>query len=81
MRTFLTTALITTTSAGALFFGPATANANPGDMPPCPLQLALLCSMVPALPNLDHDIDLTQDPHALDGEATMPGSSNPQPHN
>jgi hypothetical protein len=50
-------------------------------MPSCSLHLILLCSMVPALPNLDHDVDLTQDPHALDGAATLPGNSDLQPHN
>jgi hypothetical protein len=30
--------------------------------------------MVPALPNLDHDVDLTQDPDALDGATEIPAA-------
>jgi hypothetical protein len=39
------------------------ASADPG--PPCQLALAFLCRLMPAAPNLDHDVDLTQDPYAL----------------
>ena len=47
-------------------------------MPPCGLKLMMLCSMVPVFPNLDHDVDLTQDPHALDGLTSDPDPA-PQP--
>ncbi|HNM11413.1 MAG TPA: hypothetical protein PKI02_08180 [Mycobacterium sp.] len=45
-------------------------------MPPCQLKLAMLCNMLPVFADLDHDVDLTQDPHALDGYTTdaVPGA-------
>ena len=51
----------------------APAAADNGDMPPCQLELAMLCNMLPVFANLDHDVDLTQDPHALDGATVEPG--------
>ncbi|WP_197378915.1 fibronectin-binding protein [Mycolicibacterium mengxianglii] len=42
--------------AGGLLAAPAPA--EPG-MPPCELALSFLCGMLPAMPQLDHDIDLT----------------------
>lgn len=42
--------------AGATVAAPA--SAEPG-MPPCELALAFICGMLPAMPQLDHDIDLT----------------------
>jgi hypothetical protein len=45
----------------------------------CPLVLTPVCSAVPMLPDLDHDVDLTKDPNALTGDAggqpTPPDSS------
>ena len=62
----------------------APASADSGDMPPCGLKLMMVCSMLPVFADLDHDIDLTQDPHALDrlGSDPAPGSLHdpgPQP--
>ncbi|OSC31565.1 hypothetical protein B8W69_03730 [Mycobacterium vulneris] len=37
---------------------PAHAGPNPGQ---CGFAMSFICSMIPALPELDHDIDLTQD--------------------
>jgi hypothetical protein len=44
--------------AVALVLAP-TAAADPG-MPPCDGLLATVCGMVPIMPELDHDIDLTK---------------------
>ncbi len=51
----------------------APATADPG-MPPCAGLLAAICNMVPTLPELDHDIDLTknQPPANLDQERLPP---------
>ena len=38
----------------------------------------MLCNMLPVFANLDHDVDLTQDPHALDGAAVDP-AMDPRP--
>lgn len=43
---------------------PAEASPNPG---PCGLAMVPICSIVPLLPELDHDVDLTQDPNGLNG--------------
>ena len=52
-------------AAGTLFAIPA--SADPGDNP-CGLAINFLCRFVPVAPDLDHDIDLTQqqpvDPNA-----------------
>ena len=42
----------------AALFAAAPAAADPG-MPPCGM-LAAVCNMVPTMPELDHDIDLTK---------------------
>jgi hypothetical protein len=41
----------------------APAGADPG--PSCQLAMAFLCRVLPMAPELDHDVDLTQDPDAL----------------
>ncbi|AEV72839.1 hypothetical protein MycrhN_2249 [Mycolicibacterium rhodesiae NBB3] len=50
------------------------AGAQPG-RPPCDLALTFICNIIPAAPELDHDIDLSTqvppDPNAPDPE-TMP---------
>ena len=45
-------------------------------MPPCGLKLIMVCNMLPVFADLDHDVDLTQDPHALDGitSDSVPGA-------
>ena len=45
----------------------APAAAAPGD-DPCPLAMAFLCRMLPVAPDLDHDIDLTQDSATINGD-------------
>ena len=70
---------IAATGVVAAFFATAPASsASPGDMP-CTLTFTFLCNMVPALPNLDHDVDLTQDHNALNGAADIPAGSLPPP--
>lgn len=48
----------------------APSQAEPGD-DPCPLAMAFLCRMLPVAPDLDHDIDLTQNPATINGD-TLP---------
>jgi hypothetical protein len=52
---------------GAAVFLAAPASAEPGDNP-CELAITFLCRIVPVAPDLDHDVDLTQqqqvDPNA-----------------
>jgi hypothetical protein len=45
----------------------APAAADPAD-DPCQLAVSFLCRFVPMAPELDHDVDLTQDPGALNGQ-------------
>jgi hypothetical protein len=55
----------TAVTAVLLFAAPT--SAEPGDNP-CELAITFLCRIVPVAPNLDHDVDLTQqqpvDPNA-----------------
>jgi hypothetical protein len=50
-------AAVATLVAGTLVAAPA--NAAPGEGP-CELAINFLCRFVPVAPDLDHDIDLTQ---------------------
>ncbi|CAN5515943.1 hypothetical protein BH10ACT9_BH10ACT9_30460 [soil metagenome] len=43
--------------AGGVLAAPAPAE----PMPPCELALTFICGMLPAMPELDHDIDLTSE--------------------
>jgi len=58
-------AAATAITAGLLLAAPA--NADP-DGSPCELAISYFCRFVPAAPDLDHDLDLTQqqpvDPNA-----------------
>jgi hypothetical protein len=46
----------------------APAGADPG-FDPCRSMFNPICRMVPIMPDLDHDIDLTQDPNGMtDGQ-------------
>ena len=45
----------------------APAAADPAD-DPCQLAVSFLCRFVPMAPELDNDVDLTQDPGALNGQ-------------
>jgi hypothetical protein len=57
----------------------APAGADPG-FDPCRSSVLFVCRMFPVMPDLDHDIDLTQDPDAMttgQGPANQPGVSQP----
>jgi hypothetical protein len=49
-------------TTGLLLAGPAGA-----DPDPCRGVAFVICRMVPVMPDLDHDVDLTQDPNGLSG--------------
>lgn len=76
MATFLRGAAFAAAAGVVAVALAAPAGADTGDMPPCQLKLAMLCNMLPVFADLDHDVDLTQDPHALDGYTTdaVPGA-------
>ena len=57
----------------------APASADPG-FDPCHSSVLFVCRMFPVMPDLDHDIDLSQDPDAMtsgQGPANQPGVSQP----
>ena len=57
----------------------APAGADPG-FDPCHSSVPFLCRMFPMMPDLDHDIDLSQDPDAWTsghGPASQPGIGQP----
>lgn len=56
--------LLGTVVAGLVFAVPA--GADP-DYDPCHSMFNPICRMVPMMPDLDHDIDLTQDPNGPTG--------------
>jgi hypothetical protein len=58
-------------AAGLLLSAPATA--QPGDNP-CELAVNFLCRFVPIAPDLDHDVDLTQQQPPADPNAPPPES-------
>jgi hypothetical protein len=58
-------------AAGLLLSAPATA--EPGDNP-CELAINFLCRYVPIAPDLDHDVDLTQQQPPADPNAPPPDS-------
>lgn len=66
MRTLRKAAIVLlgTVVTGLSFAGPA--DADPGD-DPCHSVFNPICRMVPIMPDLDHDIDLTQDPNGTPG--------------
>ncbi len=41
----------------------------------CGAPLALICSLIPGLPDLDHDVDLTKDPSGLNPDHYLNGGS------
>lgn len=47
-----------------------------GADPDSPCEIPLLCRMLPIAPDLDHDVDLTQDPAMINGDVLpqMPGA-------
>jgi hypothetical protein len=61
------------TVAGVVAATPA--GADPGN-DPCASTRIPICRMLPIMPDLDHDIDLTQDPDGLSG-VQGPGNQAP----
>jgi hypothetical protein len=57
-------------AAAAFFATPA--NADPNDSP-CELAISYFCKFIPVAPDLDHDIDLTQQ-QPVDPNAPPPDS-------
>ncbi len=49
----------------------APAGAQPG-RPPCDLALSFICNIIPMAPDLDQDVDLTQQFPAADPNAPLP---------
>ncbi|MCV7283631.1 fibronectin-binding protein [Mycolicibacterium flavescens] len=69
LKRFTVAALV---ACGATLFTAAPAGAQPGGPPPCELALAFLCRYIPMAPELDHDIDLTQQQPPADPNAPLP---------
>ena len=63
-------ALMFTTTLCAPTYLAAPASAAPGD--PCELMVRLICTFVPIAPELDHDIDLTNNPGSPGGSPDNP---------
>jgi hypothetical protein len=64
-------AAVAALATGLLLSAPATA--EPGDNP-CELAVNFLCRFVPIAPDLDHDLDLTQQQPPADPNAPPPES-------
>lgn len=64
MRTIMMPAIVVAGATAIALAAPAGADPTDG---PCGFTPIPICAFVPELPNLDHDVDLTKDPHALDG--------------
>ncbi len=56
--------LLGTVTTGLCLAAPA--GADPG-FDPCRSSVPFVCRMFPMMPDLDHDVDLTQNPDALTG--------------
>ncbi len=68
----LTRAIIATVAAcGAAVWLAAPAPAQQGP-PKCDLALSFVCNMIPMAPELDHDVDLTQQLPPVDPNAPLP---------
>lgn len=71
MRTIAATlAAVAATAATAIgLSSPAHAGPTRGQ---CGLAMSFICAMIPALPELDHDVDLTQDPNGPNAAGLPP---------
>jgi hypothetical protein len=69
-------AAVTVIAAAALtavdLSSPAHAGPTPGQ---CGIAMSFICSMIPALPDLDHDIDLTQDSNGPNAAGLPPNAA------
>jgi hypothetical protein len=66
------TAIAAMSAAAVGLSSPAHAGPTPGQ---CGLAMSFICAMIPALPELDHDIDLTQDPNGPNAAGLPPGNA------
>ncbi|SEH61446.1 hypothetical protein SAMN04489835_2040 [Mycolicibacterium rutilum] len=73
VKRFLGAALV---ACGATLFAAVPAGAQPGGPPSCELALAFLCRYIPMAPELDHNIDLTEQ-QPVDPNAPLPESLPP----
>ncbi|MBX5486283.1 MAG: fibronectin-binding protein [Mycolicibacterium hassiacum] len=66
VKAVVRTLIATVAVAGSAVLAAPAAGAQPGGPPPCEFALAFLCHFIPMAPDLDHDVDLTQqaDPYA-----------------
>jgi len=70
-------AIVAATMAAGFPIGLATpATADPAE-DPCRLAISLLCRMVPIAPELDHDVDLTQNQPPADPPVPLPENVTP----
>lgn len=76
MFTMRKAAVLAVCASGLALGVAAPASANPGD--PCPLAVSFLCNFVPIAPDLDHDIDLTQNSGTIAGESLPQMPSAPE---
>jgi hypothetical protein len=67
------TVIATAAALAACLLLSAPATAEPGDNP-CELAINFLCRFVPIAPDLDHDVDLTQQQPPADPNAPPPES-------
>ena len=67
MRVTKKTAVAALGGLAAAIYLAVPASAAPDN--PCGQAFIPVCSFIPLLPNLDHDVDLTTDPGALNGDA------------
>ncbi|HME75610.1 MAG TPA: fibronectin-binding protein [Mycobacterium sp.] len=59
-----TIAAVGAVAAAIYLAAPASADPN---VSPCGLAFVPFCALIPVLPDLDHDVDLTKDPGAVSG--------------
>lgn len=69
-------AIAVVSAIGAAVFLAVPASAEPGDNP-CELAVTFLCKFVPIAPNLEGDVDLTQQLPPVDPNAPPPESLPP----
>lgn len=79
MRSSTIGAVLVAAVAAVTAAAPVSADQSGG---PCGLFSNPLCALVPVLPNLDHDVDLTKDPNGLtDDSGAAPAPDNTGPAN
>lgn len=64
-------AIVVVSAVGAAVFLAGPASAEPGENP-CDLAVTFLCKFVPIAPDLEGDVDLTQQQPPVDPNAPLP---------